>query len=65
MNFLIENKNNANQNSKFLTIIMNYPNSKKILTFSLSTKIAQTNTKKKNLICQTKQINCNYIKQKP
>ena len=29
MNFLIENKNNANQNSKFLTIIMNYQNSKK------------------------------------
>ena len=28
MNFLIENKNNANQNSKFLTIITNYLNSK-------------------------------------
>ena len=39
MNFLIENKNNANQNSKFLTIITNYPNSKKIMTFPLSTKL--------------------------
>ena len=48
MDFLIENKNNANQNFKFLTIIMNYPNFKKILTFPLSTKIAQTNTKKKS-----------------
>ena len=62
MNFLIENKNNPNQNSKFLTIITNYLNSKKILTFPLLTKIAQTNTKK--LICQTKKINCNYITQK-
>ena len=29
MNFLIENQNNANQNSKFLPIITNYLNSKK------------------------------------
>ena len=29
MNFLIENQNNANQNSKFFTIITNYLNSKK------------------------------------
>ena len=69
MDFLIENKNNANQNFKFLTIIMNYPNFKKILTFPLSTKIAQTNTKIYiyiyiYIICQTKKINCNYIKQK-
>ena len=33
MNFLIENKNNANQNSKFLTNITNYPNSKKSKLF--------------------------------
>ena len=39
MNFLVENKNNANQNSKFLTIITNYLNSKKILTFPLLTKL--------------------------
>ena len=62
MDFLIENKNNANQNSKFLTIITNYLNSKKILTFPLLTKIAQTNTKK--LIYQTKKMNCNHIRQK-
>ena len=29
MNFLIEKQNNTNQNSKFLTIITNYLNSKK------------------------------------
>ena len=39
MKFLIENQNSANQNSKFLTIITNYPNSKKIMTFPLSTKL--------------------------
>ena len=38
MNFLIENKNNANQNSKFLTIIMNYPNSKNNPNFSIINK---------------------------
>ena len=62
MNFLIENQNNANQYSKFLTIITSYLNSKKLLTFPLFTKkIAQTNTKK--LICQTKKINCNHSEQ--
>ena len=33
MNFLIENQNNANQYSKFLTIITNYLNSKKSQLF--------------------------------
>ena len=38
MDFLIENKNNANQNFKFLTIIMNYPNSKNNPNFSIINK---------------------------